>query len=127
MPFAPEFTQHFVYRPVRGLPTSGSHEAVGWVNARTPAHHADAGWVMALVDSWWLAVFSALDAMRPAATLAFQCDLHLDPQTLNPQEPLLHHGQYEGLTDGYARETRRLFTSDGRLVTTNRQLIVVMK
>jgi hypothetical protein len=51
----------------------------------------------------------------------------VDPATVDPQVPLLHHGRLLGYADGYATETRELWTADGRLAVHNTQVITVIK
>jgi hypothetical protein len=53
----PEFTQHFEYRVVEGIPLAGGPaRSVGWVRAREPGPARDAGYIAALIDAWYPAV-----------------------------------------------------------------------
>jgi len=129
LPFAPEFTQHFEYRPVTGLPFTGelAQPVTGWLRPRASARVQDEARLTALVDAWWLAVMAALETPRPAATLGFSVDFCLPPERIDPDTPLLHRGRTLHLHEGFSTETRELWTPAGELVTFNRQLVCVIK
>jgi len=128
VPFAPEFTQHFEYRPIRGFPFSGNpaSDTLGFIRPAGGTANKDAAYVTTLVDAWWLAVMVGLEAPRPAATLAFSLDLYQDVDQTD-DAPLLHRGTTSILRDGYASETRELWTHDGRPVSLNRQMVCVIR
>src|SRR5215468_1340697 len=73
----PEFARHFEYRPIEGLPGSGTPRALGWVRARDPGPRRDAGLIAALIDAWWPVAFVRLTppGPRPMATIAFTLDI----------------------------------------------------
>lgn len=126
-PMAPEFTQHVEFRPVAGWPYQGStDDVVCWV--RFPDGSVpDAARLLGLVDALWPAALVAVSTMRPMATLTFTATLHVDPATVDPGQPLLHRGHLVALDDGYAAETRTLWTPDGRLAVCNTQVIAIIR
>lgn len=126
MPFAPEFTRRFEFRPVRGWPGEGHRvETVGYVRPRLPCLNRDEAFLVAMVDVWWLAVFVGLERLQAAATLSFTVELHGSLDGLSLEAPLLHRGVSPSLRNGYATEYRELWGADGRLLTTNHQMVVV--
>ncbi|MFO0745578.1 MAG: thioesterase family protein [Myxococcota bacterium] len=129
VPIAPAFTRHFEYRVHATLPFSGASEALttGYVRPRAATAIHDDALLVALADAWWIAAMVVLPRPRPAATLGFELELHAAPETLVWDEPLAHRGELLALSDGYASETRELWTPDGRLVCLNRQLVAIIK
>jgi hypothetical protein len=87
----------------------------------------DEAGVAALADALWPASLVRLDSMRPMATLSFTLDLVADPATLDPAQPLLHHGRLVAGRDGYPVEIRQLWSPDGRLVTHNVQTMAIIR
>jgi len=127
-PFAPEFTRHFEFRTLGPVPSSDSPEpTLGYLRPHTRAARRDAGYVCALIDVWWLAAFSRMDTLRPAATSTFNAELHAPLEGLDPDAPLLHRGESHVMRDGYSTETRELWGVDGRLISTCTQLVTVIK
>ncbi len=126
-PLAPEFTRFLEFRPVSGWPYQGRHDdVVSWV--RFPDDSVpDAARLLGLVDALWPATLVSVGEMRPMATLTFTATLHVDPATVDPAQPLLHHGHLVALDDGYAAETRTLWTPDGRLIVRNTQVLAVIR
>lgn len=121
----PTFTQHLSFAPVSGLPLSGgSPETTGWVNFREPARPTAAS-LLALADGWYTATLIPMRELRPIATVNFAATLLVDPDTLDAEEPLLHHGLVTATRDGFASEQRRLWTADGRLAVDNLQTMAV--
>lgn len=127
----PEFAQHFEFRVVEGIPgTRGAARTVGWVRARDPGPARDAAYLAAMIDAWWPASAVRFPAMRPMATIAFTLDIAAELDALDgvdPDAPLLYRATAPVLTDGYAFETRELWTGDGRLVALNHQTFVVIR
>jgi Thioesterase-like superfamily len=124
---APEFTQHFEFRPVVGFPFSGGDPlTVGYIRTRVLCSTIDVGWLMAMADAWWLAIFVHLAPPRPSATLTFTLDLHQDLSSIAPDVPMLHRGEVISLQHGYATETRELWQG-GKLIASTRQLVAVIK
>lgn len=126
-PMAPEFTRYLEFRPVSGWPYQGiTDDVVSWV--RFPDDTVpDAARLIGLVDALWPAALVAVKEMRPMATLTFTATLHVDPATVDPGEPLLHHGHLVALDEGYAAETRTLWTPDGRLAVRNTQVLAIIR
>jgi len=132
-PLAPGFTLHLEMRPIVGVPFEGStSDTVGWVRPRAPLARVDAAVVSALADAWWASVMVRLDRVRPAATIGYALELPLDPTTLPRTNdgrlvPLLHRGRLIAVRQGFAVETRELWTADGRLASWNTQTVAVIK
>lgn len=125
-PLAPEFTQGLEFRPLSGLPYQGIVEdIVCWVRLPDPGP-MDAAYLLGLVDALWPATLVTHTAPRPMATLTFAASLLVDPATVDPDAPLLHRGRLVAQRDGYATETRELWTADGRLAVLNTQVMVVI-
>lgn len=124
-PAVPVFWQHLELRPISGLPMSGSRPSIdGWVRLREDPVRS-AAWLLGLVDSYWPAALATLDHLPPVATVTFCANLLVDPQALDPAEPLAYSAVVDAALDGYASELRRLRTADGRLVVENLQTIAV--
>lgn len=133
-PLAPEFTTHLEFRPVAGLPFSGTPDdlTTGWVRPLVAPVEVGAPLLTALADAWWVAAMSRLDRIRPAATMGFNLDLPADPTQLpraadNSLEPLFHRGRIVAARDGYTVETRELWTRAGQLVSWNTQTVAIIK
>lgn len=126
-PVAPEFSHHFEYRIVEGLPLSGvDARAVGWIRPRAPGGPRDAGYVAALVDAWYPALIVRTRELRPMATIAYTLDLLGTLDGLDPDAPLLYRGTVPVCGDGYFLETRELWGEDGRLVAINQQTFAII-
>lgn len=124
----PEFAQHFEYRVVEGLPASGgAARALGWIRPRDPGPARDAAYLAAMIDAWWPAAFARLTAPRPMATIAFTLDIAGGADGLDPVAPLLYRATAPVCSDGYALETRELWSGDGRLVAINHQTFVIIR
>lgn len=124
---APEFTQHFEYRVVEGIPMSGAApRSVGWIRSRLPGGLRDAAHVAALADAWWPATLVKLTKPRPMATIVFTLDLVSGLDGLDPEAPLLYRATVPVMSDGYFLETRELWGEDGRLVAINQQTFAVI-
>ena len=123
----PEFTQHFEYRVVAGLPmTGGPAHTLGWVRSRYPGGARDAAHVAALIDVWWPAALVRMTALRPIATIAYTLDIIAGLEGLDPEAPLLYRGTAPVCADGYVLETRELWGEDGRLVALNQQTFAII-
>ncbi|MBM3686707.1 MAG: thioesterase family protein, partial [Actinobacteria bacterium] len=126
-PLAPEFTQQLEFRPLAGLPYQGrTEDVVCWVRMPEP-EPVDAALALGMVDALWPATLVTLSEPRPMATLTFAASLLVDPATIDPAAPLLHRGRLVARREGYATETRELWTPDGRLAVFNTQVMVVIK
>jgi len=126
---APVFAQHFEYRPTGPYPFTGhaSAEAAGYVRTRAEATRFDAAYVAAHADAYWLAAMATFDQPRPAATVAFTLHLQDPLDAESAAAPLFHRATSLSSVGGYASETRELFTSSGRLLALNHQLIAIIK
>jgi acyl-CoA thioesterase len=124
----PAFAEFFEYRPLSGAPFSGAETATtsGYIRSRLAVERPGAAWVTALADAWWSAAVARFTAVRPFATITFTLQMVLDPTTLDVTEPLFHRARAPHASDGYALETRELWTGDGRLVAVNHQTVAVL-
>lgn len=130
----PEFIQQFQMQPTSGLPFTGQPgaEASGWLRPAAPVASLGAPLLVALTDTWWIAVIAGMSAPRPVGTLGFACELPGDPSQLTRDadgrlEPLYHRGRVVAAHEGYAVETRELWTASGELLSWNTQTVVVIK
>lgn len=127
-PVGPEFGVHFDYRPVSGVPGAQAQPScLGWVGVTGALDAWSAATALGIVDAWWPASYVAMPAVRPMGTVSFSAHLLVDPQTLDPTEPLAFEAWVSATDDGFTSETRRLWSPDGRLVVENHQAIVVIK
>jgi hypothetical protein len=132
-PLAPGFTVHLEMRPAVGVPFEGStSDTIGWVRPRAPLARVDAAVVSALADAWWASVMVRLDRVRPAATVGYALEVPLAPASLPRTAdgrlvPLLHRGRVIAAREGFAVETRELWTVDGRLASWNTQTVAVIR
>jgi acyl-CoA thioesterase len=125
---APEFTRQFEFRPIGALPYTGStDDPLGYIRPRAPCALRDAAWLTCLIDAWWLAALCRFDGLRPAATMTYTAEVHTLPGELPPDEPLLHVGRALVARHGYSLETRELWSTDGRLVSTGTQVVTIIK
>lgn len=125
-PLGPEFMQRMEFRPLEGIPVSGSAARTrGWARLADPVEHTAAS-LIAMVDAWWPAFLPALGTPRPIATINFSANLCVDPVTVPADEPLLHTGWATAMHDGFASEARQLWTADGRLAVDNLQSVVLI-
>lgn len=124
----PEFSRHFEYRIVAGIPLAGgAPHVVGWLRAHRPGEARDAAFVAAMIDAWWPAALVRASAMRPLATIAFTLELVDDAHAIDREAPLLYRGTVPIAGDGYFLETRELWTGDGRLLAINHQTFAVIQ
>lgn len=130
LPLMPAFTKFFEYRFCVGEPPySGASTARlgGWIRPREP-QPLDAPLAAALIDAYPPALFSRLDEPRGAASVNFTVDFHVElprPHTDPHAHTLLVATSTEG--DGAATdEHAELWTEEGVLLATCRQLIAVM-
>jgi len=124
----PEFSQHFEYRIVAGLPGSSAPAlALGWIRARDPGAPRDAGYIAAMIDAWWPAALNRFPAMRPIATIAYTLEIVAGVAGLDPDAPLLYRATVPVCAEGYFLETRELWSEDGRLVALNHQTFAIIQ
>ncbi|MCL2776464.1 MAG: thioesterase family protein [Polyangiaceae bacterium] len=124
----PEFSQHFEYRFVCGVPFSGSAEAhtTGFIRLREPVDAADAAVVVAHADAWWPSALPRMSTPRLMVTLSFTLEMFGGPELLS-SAPLLHTSRAMAGQSGYITEARELWTVDGRLVAANQQTLAIVK
>lgn len=125
----PPFARHFEFRSTGPIPLAGGSEAraAGWVRPRNPGTARDAAYLVGLADAYWPALFGALPAPRPMATITFTLDLVGACDGLDPEAPLFHDGRTLVARDGYAPEMRTLWGEDGRLLAINHQTFVIIR
>lgn len=126
LPFVPEFSQHFEYRPFGPMPFTGAAEPVstGWIRARVASRGVGAAELVALCDAWWPAAFSIERAPRPIATVAYTMQCLLGGRVLPADAPLLHRARVIASAQGFFVELRELWTEAGELVALNQQTFV---
>lgn len=125
-PAAPPFTQFLEFRIIQGIPYSGNVQDIAcWV--RAPDGPLDSAALVGLVDAMWPVPILAVTEPRPMATLTFSASILIDPESLDPSEPLLHVSTLIGANHGYVTEHRQLWTPDGRLAVDNPQVIVIIR
>lgn len=121
----PAFTRRMEYRVSSGFPLGGGPaETLGWISYREPTAW-NAASLISLADAWYTVSIVSMTDLVPMSTVNFTANLLIDPATLTPGEPLLHHGVLTSAHQGFTSEQRRLWTSDGRLAVDNLQTIVV--
>ncbi len=132
-PFGPPFGAHFAFRPVEGIPgTASAPRCLGWIGPAAGEEWSawSAATMLGIVDAWWPGTYVTLGSLaevRPMATVSFGAHLLIDPTTVDPTEPLALQSWVADAEAGFTTETRRLWTSDGRLAVENHQSIVVIK
>ena len=128
-PIAPVFTQHLEYRVTGPAPYGAGawSGCEGWVRARHRTGAIDAAHLVALADAYWPSAAARMDRIRPTATVAFSLELVCDPASLDPAAPLYHRATCPIESDGFALDTRELWTSAGDLVALNQQTFVIIK
>ncbi len=125
-PAAPPFTEFLEFRIIQGIPYSGKVQDIAcWV--RAPDGPLDSAALVGLVDAMWPVPILAVTELRPMATLTFSASVLIDPESLDPSEPLLHVSTLVGSDHGYVTEHRQLWTPDGRLAVDNPQVIVIIR
>jgi len=126
-PLGPAFGAHLEFRPIEGIPMSvGPARVLGWIRLPDQGAWTDVQ-ALSLVDSYWPSMYPTLPAPRPMATVSFSAHLLADPASLPVAEPLLYEATMAAAHDGFTTETRRLWSTDGRLVVENLQSIVVIR
>jgi hypothetical protein len=128
LPAPPPFLRFFEMDLLPPGPFSGGRaRTMGRVRMRNPGVLRDAAWLVAHADAWFPALFTAMTAPRPMATLSFSLHVGCDPQDLPADTRFVHVGEGHALHQGYVCDRRELWTEDGRLVALNQQTIVVIK
>lgn len=126
-PLWPAFAQHLQFRVIEGFPMSGTSRILGWIGLPEAIDAWDGAHLLGLVDAWWPGAIAQAATMRPMATVSFSAQLLVDPATVDPAAPLLHEAWISRAAGGYTAETRRLWTTDGRLAVENFQSIAIIR
>jgi hypothetical protein len=128
-PRAPVFTKHYEYRPTGPKPWSGGPEPVvaGWVREPTAPTAIDAPMLVALLDSFWPASFSAVNAPRPMATVSFTAEIVCDPRRLDPSAPFFYQARTLCEHQGFQVELRELYDARGEILALNQQTFAILK
>jgi len=126
--FFPPFTQHYEFWNAGPLPFSGHSEARidGFVRERGRTDALDAPAVIALLDSYWPALFSRETERRLIATVTFSAELFIDPATVPGDEPLRYRSHMIALQEGFLLEHRELWHRE-ILVGMNQQTVAVLR
>lgn len=129
VPLMPTFTQFFEYRFCIGEPPySGSTAPArtgGWIRLREPSP-IDAFVVAALLDTYPPAVLPRLDEFRPSASVNLTMDFHALPSSLSADAQLLLAGTSRIGDGGITDEQQDLWSEDGVLIASCRQLVLVL-
>lgn len=123
----PPFTDFFEYRQCLGkMPFSGATSDVGlggWVRF-VDEQPTTLARLAALTDAWPLSIIVAADGPAPAASV--EIDYHFwatpDPST----EWVLAYNQSTIAKRGYANQETSVWSTDGRLLATARQLTILL-
>lgn len=123
----PVFTQHYQYRWASGaFPFSSGDTARfdGWARPAVP-EPVDAPALLGLLDAWPAPILALLDRPTPASTVSWMVNLDADPPPGGwPGDAWWRFAaDTVAAGDGYATVDARLWTADGRLVATSRQLV----
>lgn len=126
----PDFFARVETRPtLGGRIFSGGEEAVagGWLRTR-PAEPVDAPVAAFLLDAWWPAVFSRLDAPTgvPTIDLTVHFRRPLPWPGSPPDGPVLGAFRSRELHDGFLEEDGELWSRDGALLAQSRQLALLL-
>ncbi len=107
MPGTPVFLQHVDLRVVHGdmLQADEAH-AAGYVSFTEPTAW-DAAALLAIVDAWWPTAFARMHSVRPVATVSYVAHLLVDPDTVEPGEPLAYEASLSAAHAGFTAETQR--------------------
>lgn len=130
LPLLPTFARHHVeYRFCLGHPPySGADRAEtgGWVRLREPLT-LDAPAVVALLDAMPPAAIARADGFRSAASVSFTVRFFAPlPDPAPPDAPWLARLTSRWAGEGFADETARLWSADGRLIAQCDQLMSIL-
>jgi acyl-coenzyme A thioesterase PaaI-like protein len=126
----PMFAKHYEYRTTGPLPFRGGPEPInaGFVRERDATGELDAPAVVALLDSFWPALFTVLPrgSRMLSTTASFNAQLmHLDAP-IPADEPLFFRGRSVHQSHGFNVEFRELWCKD-RLIGLNQQTFVILR
>jgi len=120
---APPFAQNFDFRPaIGGAPFEGAGEAAtgGWLWPKECPKQLDAALAVALCDSWFPALFTAVSA--PLAVPTLDLTVHLRAPLPRPADWVLGSFRTRCARDGFLEEDGELFSRGGQLLAQSRQL-----
>ena len=120
---APPFAQNFDFRPaIGGRPFEAADDAVtgGWLWPKQGPKELDTALAVALCDSWFPALFTAVEA--PLAVPTLDLTVHLRAPLPRPAEWVLGNFVTRRARDGFLEEDGELFSRDGELLAQSRQL-----
>ncbi len=129
-PLAPEFSQHWEFRPVRYLPLGdeGVSAAEVWVRPKSRGARRDTAYLACCADACWPTLLATEAQPRPMATIAFTFQPFLHSlEGLDPEAPYFHRARLVAATDGYVVEFRELWSHTGRLLALNQQTFVIIR
>jgi hypothetical protein len=128
-PLAPVFTQHLEMRPTGPLPFAGGDKplSAGYVRTKIPPKKLGPAEILAYCDAHWPAFFATASEPRPVGTIAFGLQIVVDPDTLDPEQPLFHTARELACHEGFSAELRELYAPDGRLVAVNPQTFAIIR
>lgn len=128
----PEFTQHFEYRwTADAMPFSGVDVSAlsGWCRFRDEEPGLDATELaLALTDAWPVPVLPMLRKVAPASSLTWNLEVVAPPAGAGRPDPngwWYYDAQADAAAGGYAQAGARLWTPDGHLAVTSRQLVAI--
>jgi acyl-CoA thioesterase len=124
---APPFAQNFDFRPaLGGKPYEGTDEAItgGWLWPKEGAARLDAALAVALSDSWFPALFTAVET--PLAVPTLDLTVHLRAPLPRAADWVLGSFWTRLARDGFLEEDGELFSRDGELLAQSRQLAITV-
>ncbi|MBO9532882.1 MAG: thioesterase family protein [Solirubrobacteraceae bacterium] len=114
--------------PLSGTPLEPGAPARtgGWLQLHGD-QRIDAATLAFFADAWWPAALGPIDvlAFNPTVDLTFHLRTSLPPGGLDPQ-PILLDVRTEASLEGLVDEDARLYTADGTLLATSRQLAITL-
>ena len=120
---APPFAQNFDFRPAIGsAPFSGASEAItgGWLWPKNGPERLDTALAVALCDSWFPALFTAVET--PVAVPTLDLTVHLRAPLPRAADWVLGSFWTRLARDGFLEEDGELFSRDGEMLAQSRQL-----
>ena len=124
---APAFSRNYDFRLTGPFPFSGYDKAIveGYTREAEPPARLDAASIIALLDSYWPAIFSTLQMPRAIATAGFTAQLLIDPAELDASEHLFYRAHAPVIHEGFFVELRELWSGD-RVVAMNQQTFAIL-
>jgi hypothetical protein len=86
----------------------------------------DAPALVALLDTWYPAVFPTFAEPRPMATVSFAAEILCDPSTVDPNAHLFTTCRAIAAHEGFVVELRELHDGE-RVLAMNQQTFVVLR